>query len=150
MFHDLKPLYALCVSVALFLAHSLREDEEMELNKVTENVIGCAIEVHRELGPGLLESICESALCIELDDRNIPYERQKSIPVNYKKHVLGEFRADLIVNESVVVELKSVERFDPVFEAQVLSYMKLGNFKLGLLLNFNSRLLKEGIRRFIL
>ncbi len=122
----------------------------MELNKVTENVIGCAIEVHRELGPGLLESICESALCIELDDRNIPYERQKSIPVNYKKHVLGEFRADLIVNESVVVELKSVERFDPVFEAQVLSYMKLGNFKLGLLLNFNSRLLKEGIRRFIL
>lgn len=122
----------------------------MELNEVTENIIGCAIEVHRELGPGLLESIYESALCIELDDRKIHYERQKSIPVNYKKHVLGEFKADLIVNNSVVVELKSVERFDPVFEAQVLSYMKLGNFKLGLLLNFNSRLLKDDIRRFIL
>ena len=122
----------------------------MELNEVTENIIGCAIEVHRELGPGLLESIYESALCIELDDRKVHYERQKSIPVNYKKHVLGEFKADLIVNNSVVVELKSVERFDPVFEAQVLSYMKLGNFKLGLLLNFNSRLLKESIRRFIL
>lgn len=122
----------------------------MELNKISETIIGCAITVHRELGPGLLESIYESALCIELDEQRMHYERQGPIPVNYKGHVLGEFRADLVVAESVVVEIKSVERFDPVFEAQVLSYLKLGSFKLGLLINFNSRLLKDGIRRFIL
>ncbi len=122
----------------------------MELNKISETIIGCAITVHRELGPGLLESIYESALCIELDEQRMHYERQRPIPVNYKGHVLGEFRADLVVAESVVVEIKSVERFDPVFEAQVLSYLKLGSFKLGLLINFNSRLLKDGIRRFIL
>ena len=90
----------------------------MEMNQLTESIIGYAIEVHRELGPGLLESIYESALCIERDDRNIPYERQKQIPVTYKRRSLGEFRADLIVHQIVVVELKSVERFDPVFEAQ--------------------------------
>lgn len=95
------------------------------------------------MGPGLLESIYESALCIELDQQKMRYERQRPIPVNYKGHVLGEFRADLIVEGLVVVELKSVERFDPVFEAQLLSYMKLGNFRLGLLINFNSRLLKD-------
>lgn len=122
----------------------------MELNKISERIIGCALEVHRELGPGLLESIYESALSIELDEQRMSYERQKPIPVNYKKHILGEFRADMVVEGLVVVELKSVERFDSVFEAQVLSYMKLGKFKLGLLINFNSRLLKDGIRRFIL
>lgn len=122
----------------------------MELNKISENTIGCAITVHRELGPGLLESIYKSALCIELDQQKMRYERQRPIPVNYKGQVLREFRADLIVEGLVVVELKSVERFDPVFEAQLLSYMKLGNFRLGLLINFNSRLLKDGIRRFIL
>ena len=122
----------------------------MEVNKITEKIIGCAIEVHKHLGPGLLESIYESALCIEFDAIPIIYERQKSLPVQYKEHSIGDFRIDLLVENSVVVELKSVERHDPLFDAQILSYMKLGGYKIGLLLNFNSRLLKQGIKRFIL
>ncbi len=131
-------------------SHRGTEFAEKELNSLTEKIIGCGIDVHRELGAGLLESIYESALCIELDAKGIRYERQKSLPVVYKKHILGEFRTDIIVENLVVVELKSVERFDPVFEAQLLSYMRLGSFKIGLLINFNSRLLKDGIKRFIL
>ena len=77
------------------------------------------------------------------------FERQKALPVHYKGTKIGEFRIDLLVEDSVVIELKSVERFDPVFEAQILSYVKLGNYKIGLLINFNSRLLKDGIKRFI-
>ena len=123
---------------------------EKELNQITEKIIGCAIEIHRELGPGLLESIYESALCIELDSIGLTYERQKSLPVIYKNKPIGNFRVDLIVDGSVVLELKSVERYDPIFEAQLLSYMKLGKYRLGLLINFNSRLLKDGINRFIL
>ena len=122
----------------------------MELNKITENIIGCAIEVHRYLGPGLLESIYESAICIEFNEKNLSYERQKILPVKYKYHKVGEFRIDLVVENKVVVELKSVERFDPVFEAQLLSYMRLGEYKLGLLINFNSKLLKDGVKRMIL
>ena len=121
----------------------------MGLNKITEKIIGCGIEVHRELGAGLLESIYESALCIELKIRGLKYERQKALPVKYKGNNIGEFRIDLLVENSVVVELKSVERYDPVFEAQILSYMKLGKYKIGLLMNFNSRLLKDGIKRYI-
>jgi GxxExxY protein len=93
----------------------------MDLNKITERIIGCAIEVHRYLGPGLLESIYESAICIEFNEENLSYERQKILPVKYKYHKIGEFRIDLVVENKVVVELKSVERFDPVFEAQLLS-----------------------------
>jgi GxxExxY protein len=122
----------------------------MNLNKITEQIIGCAIEVHRQLGPGLLESIYESALCVELEYRGLKYERQKALSVNYKGHPIGEFKIDLLIENTVVVELKSVERFDPVFEAQLLSYMKLGRYKLGLLINFNSALLKDGIKRLIL
>jgi len=122
----------------------------MELNKVTEKIIGCAIEVHKTLGPGLLESIYENALCIELSGANLNFEQQKVLPLKYKGHSIGEFRIDLVVENAVVVEIKSVERHDPVFEAQVLSYMKLGDYKLGLLINFNSRLLKDGVKRFIL
>jgi len=97
----------------------------MELNKITEKIIGCGIEVHRELGAGLLESLYESALCIELKNHELQFERQKMLPVKYKEYNIGEFRIDLLVEDSVVVELKSVERFDPIFEAQILSYMKL-------------------------
>ncbi|HDP99460.1 MAG TPA: GxxExxY protein [bacterium] len=122
----------------------------MELNKITEKIIGCAIEVHKTLGPGLLESIYENALCIELSEANLNFEQQKVLPLKYKGHSIGEFRIDLVVENAVVVEIKSVERHDPVFEAQVLSYMKLGNYKLCLLINFNSRLLKDGVKRFIL
>lgn len=122
----------------------------MELNELTEKIIGCCIEVHRNLGPGLLESVYESALSIELKNIQIPFERQKILPVLYKGERIGDFKIDLSVDKRVVVELKSVERFDPVFEAQILSYMKLGNYKLGLLVNFNSKLLKNGIKRFII
>ncbi|MBX7152018.1 GxxExxY protein [bacterium] len=109
----------------------------MEINKITEKIIGCGINVHKTLGPGLLESIYESALCIELEESRLTFERQKSIPVVYKNKSIGEFRADLIVENQIVVELKSVERMDPVFHAQILSYMKLGNYRIGLLINFN-------------
>ena len=121
-----------------------------DLNKLTEKIIGCAIEVHRQLGPGLLESIYEKALCIELSLAGLKFENQKSIVVKYKNKKIGEFRIDILVENSVVLELKSVERFDPVFEAQLLSYMKLGKYKLGLLINFNNHLLKDGIKRIIL
>ena len=122
----------------------------MEFNKITEKVIGCAIEVHKQLGPGLLESVYEKAICIELEEHKINYERQKILPVKYKNQEIGEFRIDVVVENSVVIELKSVERHDPVFESQILSYMKLGNYKVGLLINFNSKLLKQGIKRFML
>lgn len=120
----------------------------MELNDITEKIIGCAIKVHRNLGPGLLESIYESALCIELDNATISHERQKALPVKYNNRPIGEYRIDLLIENQVVVEIKSVERFDPVFQAQLLSYMKLGGFRLGLLIN--SRLLTQGIKRLIL
>lgn len=121
----------------------------MDLNKITEKIIGGAIEVHKILGPGLLESIYEKALCIELKDSGLNFEQQKILPLTYKGHSIGEFRLDLVVENAVVVEIKSVERHDPIFEAQILSYMKLGDYKLGLLINFNSRLLKDGLKRFI-
>ena len=122
---------------------------EKELNQITEKIIGCAIEIHRELGPGLLESIYESALCIEVDSIGLAYERQKSLSVIYKNKSLGNFRVDLVVDGSVVLELKSVERYDPLFEAQILSYMKLGHYPLGLLINFNVEILKDGIKRLM-
>jgi GxxExxY protein len=122
--------------------------EAEELNKLTERIIGCAIEVHRQLGPGLLESVYEAAMPIELELAGLAYERQKIVPVVYKGHLIGEHRLDLLVEDAVVVELKSVERFDPLFQAQVMSYLKLTGKPVGLLINFNSRLLKEGIHRY--
>jgi len=98
----------------------------------------------------LLENIYESALCIELEAAKLKYGQQVVIPVIYKGKQIGENRIDLIVENEVVVEIKSVERFDPVFEAQVLTYLKITGKKVGLLINFNSRLLKDGIKRFIL
>jgi len=121
-----------------------------EINELTEAIIGCAIAVHRELGPRLLENTYESALCVELDDSGLTYQRQVPFPVIYKGRTVGEYRLDLIVEDSVVAEIKSVERFDPVFEAQVLTYLRVSGKKVGLLINFNRRLLKEGIKRFIL
>ena len=121
---------------------------DQELNNLTKRIIGCAIEVHRHLGPGLLESIYESALCIEFDLAGLAYECQKPVPVMYKGHALGEHRLDILVEDTVILELKSVERFAPVFEAQILSYLKMTGKPIGLLLNFNTRLLKDGIRRY--
>jgi GxxExxY protein len=122
----------------------------LELNLITEKIIGCCIEVHKELGPELLESIYESAICIELKNQNLKYERQKTFPVLYKTKPIGNVRIDLLIEKKVVVEIKSVERHDPVFEAQLLSYLKLGGYKIGLLINFNKSLVKDGIKRMII
>ena len=119
-----------------------------EINKLTERIIGCAIEVHRQLGPGLLEATYEAALAIELESSGLHFDRQ-IFPVVYKNRTIGEYRVDLIVENNVIVEIKSVERFDPVFEAQVLTYLKVTGKRVGLLINFNSRLVHDGIKRFI-
>jgi len=121
-----------------------------EINKLTEKITGCAIEVHRVLGPGLLESVYEEALCIELSDAGLKFQRQVNIPAVYKGRQVGLYRIDLVVEESVVVELKSVDRHDPVFEAQILTYLRVTGKKVGLLINFNSKLLKSVVKRFAL
>ena len=121
-----------------------------EINKITEKIIGCAIEVHRNLGPGLLENVYEEAMCIEFDIQGVHYQRQVILPVNYKDRVIGEYRLDLLVEDAIVVELKSVERHDPVFEAQILTYLRVTGKRVGLLINFNSKLLKDGVKRFVL
>ena len=123
----------------------------MDINDLTGEVIGAAIEVHRILGPGLLESIYEECLCIEFDKRKIPYQRQKEIPIEYKGTKLDSaHRLDIIVSNNLIVELKACDSIQPVHEAQVLTYLKLTGIKVGLLINFNVPLLKEGIKRFIL
>lgn len=121
-----------------------------DINELTEKIIGCAIEVHRCLGPGLLEGTYEAALCIELEAAGLKYLRQPTFPVVYKGQTIGEYRLDLLVEDAVVVEIKSVERFDPVFEAQVLSYLRVTGKKVGLLINFKTRLLKDGVKRYVL
>jgi GxxExxY protein len=110
-----------------------------EVNSLTEKIIGCAIEVHRELGPGLLESVYEEALCVEFQDTGLKFQRQLTIPALYKGRQVGEYRIDLIVEDAVIIELKSVDRHDPVFEAQILTYLKVTGKKVGLLINFNSK-----------
>ena len=122
----------------------------METDKLTERIIGAAIEVHRQLGPGLLESIYESALSIELECAQLAFQRQVTVPIQYRGRPIGEHRLDFIVQNAVVVELKSVERMDPVFEAQILTYLRITNLRVGLLVNFNSRLLRDAIKRYIL
>ncbi|MGC2322238.1 MAG: GxxExxY protein [Terriglobales bacterium] len=122
----------------------------LELNQITKLIIGCAIEVHRQLGPGLLEGIYERALAIELDRAGLKFNRQVAVPVVYKGQRIAEHRLDLLVEDAVIVEIKSVERIDPVFEAQVLTYLGITGKRLGLLINFNSRLVTKGIKRFIL
>jgi GxxExxY protein len=121
-----------------------------DLNLVTDQIIGCAIEVHRTLGPGLLESVYEKALCFELQHRGINFDSQLTVPIVYKGQSLGEHRLDLLVENQIVVELKAVDRFDPVFQAQVLSYLKLTGKRLGLLINFNVPALRDGIKRVML
>lgn len=119
--------------------------------EITEVIIGCAIEVHRELGPGLLESAYEECLCYELSMRNIPLERQVMLPVVYKGNRLESvYRIDLLIDKKVVVELKSIEKLLPIHDAQLITYLKLTGIKTGLLLNFNAAVLKDGIRRMVL
>jgi GxxExxY protein len=113
-------------------------------------VIGAALEVHRSLGPGFLESVYEEALCIELGLREIAFQRQVPVAVEYKGHAVGEGRLDLLVAGRLVVELKAVESILPVHQAQVISYLKATGHQLGLLINFNVPVLKSGIKRIIL
>ena len=122
----------------------------MDIDKTTERIIGCAIEVHRVLGPGLFETTYESALCIEFEICGLRYVRQAPVPILYKERAVGDYRLDLLVEDQVVVEVKAVERFDPIFEAQVLTYLRGTGKRVGLLINFNSRLLKDGVKRFVL
>jgi GxxExxY protein len=121
-----------------------------ELHKLTEAIIGAAIAVHRELGPGLLESAYETCLAFELADRGLSVERQKELPVRYRGIQMDcGYRLDLLVQGQVIVELKAVEKLLPMHEAQLLSYLKLSGCKVGLLLNFNVRILKDGLKRLV-
>jgi GxxExxY protein len=122
----------------------------IDLNSITEKIIGCAIEVHRNLGPGLLESVYEKAMCFEIGTNGMKFQNQVTIPIIYKGHILGEHRIDMIVEDEIIAEFKAVDRMDPVFKAQLLSYFKLTNIKLALLINFNVPYLREGIQRVIL
>jgi len=120
------------------------------VNELTNEIIGAAIEVHRTLGPGLLESTYEGCLFHELTDRELYAERQKALPVVYKGfHIDCGYRIDLLVGREVIVELKAVARIEPIHEAQLLSYLKLSGCHIGLLINFNVKQLTMGIRRLV-
>jgi GxxExxY protein len=122
----------------------------MEINDITGKIIGCAIEVHKNLGPGLLESAYEECWVFELQNAGLNTDRQIPVPVVYKDIKLGcGYRIDILVENSIVVELKTVAAFAPVHEVQILTYMKFANKKIGLLINFNVTILKNGIKRFI-
>jgi len=118
--------------------------------QATGLVIGCAIDVHKKLGPGLKEDIYENALCEALSSKGIKYDRQKTVPVAYEGVRVGKFRPDLIVDATVVVEVKSVDRLTPLFTAQVIAYLKITQLRVGLILNFNCRRMAEGIKRVVL
>jgi len=121
-----------------------------ELDRLANRVIGAAIEVHRELGPGFMEAVYEEALCVELELRGIPFIRQAPITVSFKNRTVGEGRVDLLVADKLIVELKAVDRLSVIHTAQILSYMKAAECKLGLIINFNSLQLRYGIKRVVL
>ena len=124
--------------------------EKELLNRITESIIGAAIEVHRALGPGLLESAYEACLAFELVERGLKVEQQKPLPVVYRDVRLDcGYRLDLLVEEKVIVEIKAVDRLAPIHQAQLLSYLRLSGCKVGLLINFNVKVLKDGIRRVV-
>jgi GxxExxY protein len=119
--------------------------------ELTEQVIGLAIKLHRRLGPGLLESVYEECLCFELQQTGLDFERQIAVPVVYEGVLLeAGFRADIVVAHELIIEIKSVDRLLPIHEAQVLTYLRMSGYRIGLLLNFNVLRLKDGIRRFIM
>jgi GxxExxY protein len=121
-----------------------------DINKLSSKVIGAAIEVHKHLGPGLLESAYEECLCHELKLRDTSYERQKSLPLIYKgKELDCGYRLDVVVDYQLIVEMKSVEKIEPIHKAQLLTYLKLSDIRLGLILNFNVTMMKDGIVRMV-
>lgn len=118
------------------------------LDELGRQIVDSCFQVHKNLGPGLLENIYEEALACELSDRNIPFETQKIVPIQYKHHHLKAiYKLDLIIDGKIVVELKCVERILPIHEAQILTYMKLTQTRLGFLINFNTPVIKDGIKR---
>ncbi len=123
----------------------------MESNEITGEIINCAIKVHKALGPGLLESVYEKCLAYELSKRGLKVEVQKEMPIVYEEIVFDKgYRIDLLVEDSVVVELKSVSEMKPIYSAQTLTYLKLAKLKVALLINFNEILLKNGIKRLVM
>jgi len=119
-------------------------------NEISKQIIGCAIEVHKQLGPGLLESAYQECLLYELKQAGLNVRKEKPMPIVYKEVKLNHgYRIDLLVEEKVVIEIKTVEAFTDVHTAQVLTYLRLGDYKLGLLLNFHVTMLKRGIKRII-
>jgi len=121
---------------------------ELQIDEITGKIIGAAMEVHKGLGPGLLESTYEECLTYEISKLNLKYQRQIDLPVLYKDVKLDcGYRLDLVVEDEVLVELKSVEKLLPIHEAQLITYLKMGGYRVGLLINFNVELLKHGIRR---
>ena len=123
----------------------------MKFDDLSKKVIGCALNVHRELGPGLLESTYEQCLCYELSKAGLQFEQQKELPVKYQDVEIDcGYRIDLLVEGALIIELKSVDALQRIHEAQLLTYMKLSNVGIGLLINFNSILLRDGIRRMVL
>jgi GxxExxY protein len=127
-------------------------EPDAELDRIAHDVIGAAIEaieVHRILGPGFLERIYEDALCVELGMRAISFQRQAPVPVVYKGVAVGENRLDLLVQGQLVVEIKAIDTFAPIHRAQALSYLKATGYQLALLINFNVKFLKDGIKRVV-
>jgi GxxExxY protein len=130
---------------------ALRTKQEVKFDQLSNKVLGCAIEVHRQLGPGLLESAYEHCLAYELANAKIPFKVQVELPVQYKEIRLDcGYRMDLLVDGRLIVELKSVDQLLKIHEAQILTYMKLANVDIGLLMNFNVDVLTKGIKRFVL
>jgi GxxExxY protein len=126
------------------------DPERQRLDVVTEKIIGAAISVHRELGPGLLESAYEECMCFELSELDLTFKRQVALPVKYKGVALDcGYRIDVVVERSVILEIKAVERLISVHDAQLLSYLKLANLRVGLLLNFHVPVLKSGLKRIV-
>ena len=129
---------------------ALQTRASVQDDPLTRRIIGCAIEVHRSLGPGLLEKLYKEAMAIELELSGLKVEKNVKIPVEYKGRSIGDYFIDLLVEDTVILELKSVERHDPVFESQILSSMRLTHKNIGLLINFKSKMVKDGIKRFVL
>lgn len=121
-----------------------------ETEDIIYRTIGCALEVHRQLGPGFLESIYAQAMEHELNLQGLPFERERSVVVRYKEKGIAGQRVDLIVAGQVIVEIKAVARLDPIFKAKVISYLRTTGLRAGLLINFNSSLLKDGVERIVL
>lgn len=124
-------------------------EPEPELNQLSGSILGAAIELHRHFGPGMEEALYKAALCSELRRRNIPFATEVWYDVIYKGEIIGRKRVDLVVGNRIIVELKSVEQLAPIHRQQVITYLKITGLKLGLLINFNTVILKDGIKRVI-